>query len=720
VSRSRTDRPREQSVGWLAGWLAGQLPGLAEERARVLVEEAAGHYPGILVEYIQARPGALAAPAPLLPPAAVRLAHVLHREGYRQVVLPRCARCGRPPARLKTPRPEGRICYQCVQRERRQACVRCGQDRPVHIRTAAGPVCSTCHDRPASRCEGCGQTRPLARRAGPDGPALCAACHHVPGRVCVSCGRLRPCYRRRADGNTYCITCYPRAARECGRCGQQRVANAEWPIGPVCGTCYTYVRKNPGPCCGCGQLAVLVGTDAQHQPVCGPCAGWAGPAFACQGCGAPDMLEYGRCSRCVLAAVTGELLAAAPPEVHGQVGQLAEALLAASRPRSALKWLRTSGGGQVLASLAAGHEPITHAVLDELPPAPALHFLRDRLVISGVLPERREYLDRIPAWTSQLVIGKPPAHARMIRAYAQWDALRRARRQPVSRQTEGQAQAIRTKIRAASAFLDWVTSCGGQLAALTQPELDVWITSHRPDQCRALRPFLSWAIPGRPGIEPDLGLDGDQRRQQLQTCLNDTTIPLAARASGAVALLYGAPLSGILRLRLSDLVTISGRCHLQLGQHPVLVPPAVARVLGEQAAAAAGPAAAAQADPWLFPGRSGLRPLVSSGMLTQLNRHGVQVRAGRTAALIDLAAQLPPAVLASLLGLSPSTADRWSRRIASDWAAYLHARTADQAGSMSTSRSMDPKWRATPLRDSPPPFMGRVSASGRARQNPQP
>ncbi len=43
--------------------------------------------------------------------------------------------------------------------------------------------------------------------------------------------------------------------------------------------------------------------------------------------------------------------------------------------------------------------------------------------------------------------------------------------------------------------------------------------------------------------------------------------------------------------------------------------------------------------------------------------------------LVDLAWQLPPAVLASLLGMHPATAVRWSRRIASDWTAYLGAVT---------------------------------------------
>ena len=692
MTRVRPVTPWENAVRELAAWLTGQLPGLTDDGARALVEQAVGHggpHARTLLKYVRERPAVLADPAPLLPPSAVRLAHALHWEGYVQVVLPRCARCGKAPARLKTPRPEGRICHQCVQLERRQPCVRCGRDQPVHIRTAAGPVCSTCHSRPVHRCEGCGQLRPLARRASPDGPALCAACHHLPDRVCSSCGRLRPCLRRRDDGNTYCHTCYPFSPRDCGRCGRRRLVAAEWPIGPVCDTCYTHVRRNPGPCTECGRLAVLVGAGHSGQPVCGPCAGWAGRTFTCQDCGIPDMLEHGRCSRCVLAAVTSGLLAAAAPEIRGQLNQLAAALLATRRPHSALRWLRRSGGGQILASLAAGREPITHSLLDQMPPSPQLHHLRDRLVVTGILAERQEYLDRIPAWTSQLITGKPADHGRMVRAYARWDALRRARR--TTHPTPGQAQAVRTKIRTASAFLDWLAARGGHLSTLTQPDLDTWIFGHRHDERMALRPFLSWAqqrrlcdralaIPGRPSTEPDIQLDGDQRWQQLHTCLTDTTIPLTARASGAVALLYGTALSHILQLHISDLATISGRCHLRLGQHPVLVPPAIARLLNEQAATAATRPAAPEASPWLFPGQPGLRPVRPAAIVTHLNQHGIHIRAARTAALIDLAGQLPPAVLASLLGLAPSTAERWSRRIASDWATYLHARTRTLSG----------------------------------------
>jgi hypothetical protein len=675
-----------QVLAELTAWLTGELPGLAPSRAQVLVEQAAGQYARRLLEYVREWPEALSDPAPLLPVSAVRLAHALHRDGYTQVVLPRCASCGQPRAALKTPRPEGRICAWCRQREHPQDCIRCGWKRPVQARTSAGPVCGTCYaqSRPARQCEVCGQIRPLARRAGRAGPAVCGRCNR-PERACVLCGRLRPGHYRRADGNTYCITCYPRSPRECARCGRCRLVNAEWPIGPVCGTCYTYVRKHPAACPACGQIAALSGADSQHRPICGPCAGWRGPTFACHGCGAPDLLEYGRCARCVLRAVTRDLLAGADPAMHGQLSQLAEALTAGNRPRAALRWLRASGGGQILASLAASQEPISHALLDQMPSSAALHILRDRLVIAGALPERLEYLDRIPAWTSRLVAAKPAGHARMIRGYAQWDALRRARRRAAIKPADGQARAVRTKIRAASAFLDWIEERGYQLETLTQHHLDSWLISHRLDTVRALSPFLSWArqrrlcgdltVPARPRSQPGPGLAGDQRWQHLHTCLTSTSMPLTVRAAGAIALLYGAALSHILMLRTNDVTTINGRCHIQLSQHPLLLPPALARLIRQQAAVAAAWPPTPAGSRWLFPGQTGLRPYTSLAAVTHLNNHDIHVRAGRTAALIDLAGQLPAAVLASLLGLHPDTADKWSRRIASDWAAYLEART---------------------------------------------
>ncbi len=237
----------------------------------------------------------------------------------------------------------------------------------------------------------------------------------------------------------------------------------------------------------------------------------------------------------------------------------------------------------------------------------------------------------------------------------------------------------------ASAFLDWLAGHGRDLPTAGQADLDLWLVTHRPDLARDLSPFLSWArqrrlcrplaVPRRPRTEPLPGLPGDQRWLHLRACLTgDTTLPPGARAAAAVTLLYGVPLTQVLALRTTDVLTISGRSHLRLGEHPVLLPPAMADLIRRQAAEADSRSAAPDGNRWLFPGRARLRPLTAQALTRQLNEHGIHLRAGRTAALVDLAGALPPAVLASLLGMHPATAVRWSRRIASDWAAYLNAR----------------------------------------------
>jgi hypothetical protein len=51
----------------------------------------------------------------------------------------------------------------------------------------------------------------------------------------------------------------------------------------------------------------------------------------------------------------------------------------------------------------------------------------------------------------------------------------------------------------------------------------------------------------------------------------------------------------------------------------------------------------------------------------------------RAAALITLLEDVPPPVLASLLGLHPATAERRARDAQPDWTAYLDARTVTGA-----------------------------------------
>jgi hypothetical protein len=73
---------------------------------------------------------------------------------------------------------------------------------------------------------------------------------------------------------------------------------------------------------------------------------------------------------------------------------------------------------------------------------------------------------------------------------------------------------------------------------------------------------------------------------------------------------------------------------------------------------------------WLFPGLLPGRPITPARLAERLRALGIPVKAGRRAALIDLAAQLPAAVLADLLGLHPTTAVAWMHQASGDWTRY--------------------------------------------------
>ena len=82
-------------------------------------------------------------------------------------------------------------------------------------------------------------------------------------------------------------------------------------------------------------------------------------------------------------------------------------------------------------------------------------------------------------------------------------------------------------------------------------------------------------------------------------------------------------------------------------------------------------------DQWLRTGPSAslardfLAWAASRGTLGErLRALGIYAQTGRRAALLDLAAQLPAAVLADLLGLHHNTAAKWMHQAGGDWTRY--------------------------------------------------
>ena len=105
-------------------------------------------------------------------------------------------------------------------------------------------------------------------------------------------------------------------------------------------------------------------------------------------------------------------------------------------------------------------------------------------------------------------------------------------------------------------------------------------------------------------------------------------------------LLYGQPLARIARLTRDQITLTPDRTQLALGPMPLDLP----APLNELA-----------------------RQLRLSARLASLGIHG---RSARNTALMDLAATIPPAALARLLGIHITTAGDWAERTAASQAAY--------------------------------------------------
>ena len=121
-----------------------------------------------------------------------------------------------------------------------------------------------------------------------------------------------------------------------------------------------------------------------------------------------------------------------------------------------------------------------------------------------------------------------------------------------------------------------------------------------------------------------------------------------------------------------QITTRDGQVLVRFGQHEVPVPDSLGQILTDLIAAGRSHTGTGSpiTSPWLFPGGMPGQPITPSRLGERLRALGIQAMPGRRAALIDLAAQLPAAVLADCLNLSPGTAVRWMHQAGADWNRY--------------------------------------------------
>jgi hypothetical protein len=392
-----------------------------------------------------------------------------------------------------------------------------------------------------------------------------------------------------------------------------------------------------------------------------------------------------------MSARLRDLLADEEGVVPQQLQPVVDALSAADRPRTLIRWLLRAPA-RLLSELAAQDRPLSHDLLDELPQTHALHYVRRILVHAGVLPTRNEYLERVGPWLEQLLADQPAHRAQLISTYARWFVLHRARRSSAARgiYTERAGQWARTRIRVALDFLIWLDNDGIELRDVTQSHVDAWL-DNGSRRAYALRYFLTWTarhrltrrltVPTFAHAHPTEFLDDDHRWQLLRRCLTDETMPLDVRVGEALVLLLGLTITRITYLTCDDVDRRpNGEVWLRIGQKPLRLPPRLAAIVRRLADGHRDPSAIASraAGPrYLFPGHMPGYPLNSTGFGTKLARHGIPTHSGRNTALLALAAELPASVIADLFDLHLTTAVRWVKGAGRDWATYLAARHDD-------------------------------------------
>ena len=102
---------------------------------------------------------------------------------------------------------------------------------------------------------------------------------------------------------------------------------------------------------------------------------------------------------------------------------------------------------------------LTHEALDVHPNTRAAGFLRQLLVAHDVLPARDEALIALEVWVTKQLRGiDDSSQRRLLRSYATWRVLRRARTRAASKPRPRTAtRYAKTNLLAPIAFLSWLT-----------------------------------------------------------------------------------------------------------------------------------------------------------------------------------------------------------------------------------------------------------------------
>lgn len=441
----------------------------------------------------------------------------------------------------------------------------------------------------------------------------------------------------------------------------------------LCSRCSKGVGRVRGDCTGCQKPDRLLDFDGR----CRWCRERA--RKHCPDCGRGDVLlvdvDGNRvCNRCALRRHLDRVFTG-----DGVLAPLRASILAAE-PLTTRRWLTRTC--ELLRDLDTGRIPLSHDALDRFPQRRAAEHLRALLIAAGLLePDPHRSLRRLEARIPDLTAPLDHDHRQIATRWLNWRVLPRLRTLDEQQRADISARNTTRQVEQVVAFLTGLQDAGRHLGETTQHDIDSWFAG--PGAIRhVVRPFLTWArqnrqLPRQIELPPTYvgkhvtPMDAEQRWQiarRLTTC--DSLDP-ADRIAAALIVLYAQPVSRVVALTTDDVTVTETGTSLTLGTDALELPEPFATVIRQLPVRRRAGTAEQLPTRWLFPGNHAGTHITQNALANRLRRTlGIQPRQLRLAAAEQLTREIPPAMLASILGLRPLTIVRINANAGGSWANY--------------------------------------------------
>ncbi|WP_155849843.1 hypothetical protein [Arthrobacter sp. H41] len=385
------------------------------------------------------------------------------------------------------------------------------------------------------------------------------------------------------------------------------------------------------------------------------------------------------CKQCRATDAVNTLFRPAMLKHQSALNNLHYHLLAAD-PRYVLGLIRSKAAWTLLTAVLALPDTITHEDLDQLGTPRAVSQVRSLLVEHAVLPERDEYAHRLHAWTAAQIASLPHLSDQLaVRQFIRWRQQRRTRPGPLTNTT---AANDKRELRLIFGFINHLNASNHTLSTTGQELIDHWARQAPRDAFRVRR-FLRWSARSgnsRPLVPPDYGrigfnLGGSIGRTNedaLKRALSEDTMSPRTRLAIVLNVVYGIRVHKIAELRLEDLSVKEGVAGIHLGtvrlDLPAATIPWITMLLaGVPTKRRFG--GSTHNSTWVYPSTHHGDHQLPSSLAAHLRIYGVSPATAHQAATAAIITQVPPAVVARILGVSLKTTAGW-RKLTGDAATY--------------------------------------------------